>query len=304
MNVTVTGATGLIGPRLVAALVGRGDRVTVLSRNPEKARAALGGEVEAIAWARPEEEAAPAAALSGRDGVIHLAGEPVAQRWSAKAKERIRSSRELGTRNLVAGLRAADPRPGVLVSSSAVGWYGPHGDEALTEADPAGSDFLAEVTRIWEDEAVAAEALGVRVVRVRTGVVLDAKGGALEKMLPPFKLGAGGPVASGAQYMPWIHLDDVVGIYLAALDGDGWHGAVNATAPTPVTNKVFSKALGKALKRPAVAPVPAFAIKVLYGEMAEIVTKGQNVLPERTQQLGYTFRHPRLDEALADALRR
>jgi len=301
MKVTVTGATGTIGTKLVAALTARGDEVTLLSRSPEKARDAVGTGREVIAW-DPSSGPAPREALDGRDAVVHLAGEPVAQRWNAKVKERIRSSREVGTRNLVAGIAAADPRPQVLVSSSAVGYYGPHGEEALTETSAAGDDFLAEVCVVWEREADAASELGLRVVKVRTGVVLDPDGGALKTMLPPFKLGGGGPVAGGHQYMPWIHVDDVVGIYLRALDAENWTGPVNASAPAPVSNRVFSKALGRALKRPAVTPVPAFAIKALYGEMADIVTKGQRVLPERTLGLGYEFRHPELDEALRDAL--
>ena len=250
----------------------------------------------------PEQEPAPAAALNGSDAVIHLAGENVAQRWSDDAKRSIRSSRELGTRNLVAGIEAAEPRPRVLISSSAVGYYGPHGDEEIDETTAAGDDFLAEVCVIWEREAQRAAELGLRVVCIRTGVVLDQNGGALAKMLPFFKLGVGGPVAGGDQYLPWIHVDDVVGIYLAALDGDEWKGAINASAPTPVTNKTFSKALGRALHRPAIAPVPALAIHTLYGEMAEIVTKGQRVIPRRAQEHGYTFVHPDLDEALRAAL--
>jgi uncharacterized protein (TIGR01777 family) len=300
MKVTVTGATGLIGSRLVGRLLERGDEVTVLSREPEEARSAL-GDVDAVAW-EPTGGPAPAGALAGRDGIVHLAGENVAQRWSDVAKERILVSRELGTRELVAGLRAADPHPGTLVSASAAGYYGPRGDERLDETAEPGSDFLAEVVQAWEAEAKAAEELGMRVVRVRTGVVLDRSGGALAKMLPPFRAGIGGPVAGGRQYLPWIHLDDLVGIYLAALDGDDWSGPVNASAPEPVTNKEFSKALGRALHRPAFLPVPAFALRVLYGEMANIVTTGQRATPTRALDLGYTFRHPDLDEALAAAL--
>jgi uncharacterized protein (TIGR01777 family) len=300
MKVTVTGATGLIGSRLVGRLLERGDEVTVLSREPEEARSAL-GDVDAVAW-EPTGGPAPAGALAGRDGIVHLAGENVAQRWSDVAKERILVSRELGTRELVAGLRAADPRPGTLVSASAAGYYGPRGDERLDETAEPGSDFLAEVVQAWEAEAKAAEELGMRVVRVRTGVVLDRSGGALAKMLPPFRAGIGGPVAGGRQYLPWIHLDDLVGIYLAALDGDDWSGPVNASAPEPVPNKEFSKALGRALHRPAFLPVPAFALRVLYGEMADIVTTGQRAIPTRALELGYAFRHPDLDEALAAAL--
>lgn len=299
MRVTVTGATGRIGTRLIGALRKRGDDVTVLSRNPDKAQATL--QVEAHAW-QPESEPAPAVALAGRDGIVHLAGEDVAQRWSDDAKRRLRSSRELGTRNLVAGLRAADPCPGVLVSSSAVGFYGPHGDEPVTEDSAPGDDFLGQLCVTWEREASAAEELGLRVVRVRTGIVLDKDGGALAKMLPFFRLGVGGPVAGGRQYMAWIHVDDLVGIYLAALDGEHWSGAVNATAPTPATNKEFSEALGRALHRPALAPVPSFAIRALYGEMAQIVITGQRAVPQRTQALGFSFAHSELDEALRSAL--
>jgi len=301
MRVTVTGATGLIGAKLVAELTGRGDEVTVLSRNPEKAGQALGPGVEAVAW-DPDTEAAPAGALSGRDGVVHLAGESVAQRWNEQTKRAIRESRVKGTAHLVQGLRAADPRPRVLVSSSAVGVYGPHGDERVDEDTPAGEGFLAEVCRQWEAGADTAAELGLRVVKVRTGVVLDQDGGALKTMLTPFKLGVGGPVAGGRQYMPWIHVEDIVGIYLRALDDESWSGAVNASAPEPVTNAEFSKALGRALHRPAVAPVPAFALKALYGEMSEIVIEGQRALPRRTRELGYEWRHPELDEALASAL--
>jgi uncharacterized protein len=301
MRVTVTGATGLIGTRLVAALARRGDEVTVLSRDPARARERLGSGISAERW-DPLGEPAPAAALAGRDGVIHLAGEPVAQRWSAAAKERIRTSRESGTATLVAGLRSAEPRPGVLVSASAVGYYGPRGDEQVPESDPPGTDFLAAVCVAWERAAQAAGELGVRVALVRTGIVLDPNGGALAKMLPPFRAGVGGPVAGGGQWMPWIHVDDLVGLYLAALGGEAWSGPFNASAPTPATNRAFSKALGRALHRPAVAPVPRLALRALYGEMEQIVTTGQRAVPQRPLALGYAYAHPELDEALRSAL--
>ena len=302
MKVTLSGATGPIGARLVAILRRRGDDVTVLTRNPAKARDALEG-VEAVGW-DPVSGPAPAEALAGRDGVVHLAGETVAQRWNDESRARIHASRETGTRNLVAALRALaeDQRPGVLVSSSAVGYYGKHGDEVVDESFGPGDDFLARVCVAWEREAQAAAERGVRVTGIRTGVVLSPDGGALEKMLPFFKLGVGGPVAGGQQWMPWIHIDDVVGLYVAALDRDAWTGAVNGSAPEPVTNREFSRRLGKALRRPAFAPVPGFAVRLLYGEMAEIVTEGQRAVPKRPLELGYAFRHPDLDEALADAL--
>ncbi len=301
MKITVTGATGLIGSQLVAELLARGDEVTVLSRDPERARSAL-GDVEAVAWADPSSGPAPADALSGRDAVIHLLGEPVAQRWSDDVKRKIRQSRELGTNNLVEGLRAADPRPKVLVSSSATGVYGPHGDEELDEtAPPARGDFLADVVVAWEAEAEKAVELGMRVVMLRTGVVLSESGGALEKMLPPFKLGVGGPVAGGRQYVPWVHADDVVGAFLFCLDNGSAEGPINVTAPEPVTNKELSKSLGKVLHRPAFAPVPALAVKTLYGEMAEIVTTGQRAKPRRLADLGYQWRQPELEPALRSA---
>ncbi len=299
MRVVVSGATGLIGSQLVAALKARDDDVTVLSRNPERAAAALG--VEAVAW-QPLGGPPPTEALAGRDAVIHLAGEPVAQRWSAAAKQAILNSREAGTRHLVDAIAASDPKPAALLSSSAVGYYGKHGDDVVTEQTAAGNDFLAGVCVAWEREALRAEALGLRVVIVRTGVVLDASGGALKAMLPPFKAGVGGPVAGGRQYMPWIHCDDIVGLYLAALDDPAWSGPVNGTAPEPVTNAVFSKALGRALGRPAVLPVPGFAIRAIYGEMAEIVTEGQRAVPAAAERLGYSFEQPELNEALRAAL--
>ena len=299
MRVTLTGASGLIGTKLVQALKARGDDVTVLSRSPARTTRALG--VPADAW-QPTEAPAPAGALAGRDAVVHLAGERVDQRWTDDSRRAIAGSRETGTRNLVEGLRAADPRPGVLVSSSAVGYYGARGDEVVEESARPGTGFLAEVCVAWEHQASRAEELGLRVVRVRTGVVLDGGGGALARMLTPFKLGVGGPIAGGDQYMPWIHADDLVGIYLAAIDGETWTGPVNASAPEPVTNAVFSKALGRALHRPAVLPIPGFALHLLYGDMAEVVTEGQRAVPRRPLDLGYAFKHPDLDEALRNAL--
>jgi uncharacterized protein (TIGR01777 family) len=301
MHITITGATGLIGSRIVAALRARGDAVTVLTRDRDRARSRL-GDVEAHAW-RMLDEAAPTAALSGRDGVVHLAGENLAQRWTDEARRAIRDSRELGTHNLVAGLRAAEPRPRVLVSASGVGYYGPRGDEPVTEDARPGDDFLARVCVAWEREALAARELGVRVVNLRSAVVLASSGGALAKMLPFFRLGIGGPVAGGRQYLPWIHADDIVGLYVAALDDDSWEGAFNAGAPEPPTNRDFSRALGRALRRPAFAPVPGFAVRLLYGDMAEIVTTGQRAIPARLLERGHAFRHTDLEAALRDALR-
>jgi uncharacterized protein (TIGR01777 family) len=298
MRVTLTGATGRIGLSIVEALAARGDDVTVLSRDPDRAREKLPTIVDAAAW-DPKAGPAPVEALRGRDAVIHLAGEDVAQRWSAKAKREIHDSREIGTRNLVAGLeQAGDDRPRALVSASAAGLYGPRGDEPVDEDAPPGDDFLANVVVAWEREARRAEGLGVRVALMRNGVVLSPDAGALKKMLTPFKLGVGGPVAGGRQYLPWVHLDDVVGMYLAAIDDERWRGPFNVVAPNAVTNKDFSRALGKALHRPAFAPVPGVALKLLYGEMSQIVLTGVNMVPRRAQELSYAFRHPEVEQAL------
>ncbi|HEY5343547.1 MAG TPA: TIGR01777 family oxidoreductase [Solirubrobacteraceae bacterium] len=307
MRVTVTGASGLIGSALVAELRERGAEVTVLSRDASRARAALG--VEAVRW-DPLGEPAPVDALTGADAVVHLAGENIAQRWSARAKRAIRESRVLGTANLLAGLEAAGReedgrgggRPRILISGSAVGYYGPRGEEPLDEDAPPGNDFLAETCVAWEAEARKASALGMRVVVLRTGVVLDRDGGALAKMLPPFRLGVGGPVAGGEQYMSWVHREDLVGMIAAALADERWSGPVNGTAPEPVSNREFSHALGHALHRPSLLPVPGFALGLLYGEMAEIVTTGARVMPAKALVLGYDFRHPELGEALRSAL--
>ena len=300
MKVAVTGATGTIGRAVVHELVERGDDVVALTR--DASRADLDG-VEVVEWRAPKEEAAPAAAFAEVEGVIHLLGEPVAQRWSDDAKREIRDSRVLGTRNLIAGMRSAGPRLSVLVAQSAIGYYGSRGDETVDESADPGSDFLASVVVEWEAEvSKGASELGLRAPRCRTGVVLSPSGGALAKMLTPFKLGVGGPVAGGDQYLPWIHIDDVVGALLFALDNERADGPINVTAPEPVTNRDFSKALGRALHRPAVMPVPGFAIRLLYGEMAIIVTTGVRAKPSRLQELGYTFRAPELDGALEASL--
>lgn len=298
MRVAVTGATGTIGRAVVDALLARGDEVVALSRDAERARDRLPGGVEVAEWRVPTGEPAPADALSGADGVVHLLGETVAQRWTSRARGEIRASRVDGTRNLVAGMAAAEARPRVLVSQSASGYYGARGDERVDESGRAGHGFLAGVVVAWEAEARRAEELGMRVVCTRTGVVLSDAGGALEKMLPPFKLGVGGPVAGGRQYVPWIHVDDVAGAMLLCLDSEDAAGAVNVAAPEPVTNRELSKALGRVLRRPAVAPVPGLAVRLLYGEMAEIVTTGVRMVPARLTELGYAFRRPDIEDAL------
>jgi uncharacterized protein len=301
VRVTVTGATGAIGRPLVRELSEAGDGVLALSRDAERARRTLG--VDALAWERPKSQPPPAESLRGRDAVVNLLGEPIAQRWSDGAKREIRDSRVLATRNLVDALGELPPaeRPRVLVSQSAVGWYGARGDERIDESAPAADDFMAGVAAEWEAEARRAGELGVRVVTTRTGVMLSESGGALEKMLPPFRLGAGGPVAGGRQYVPWIHLDDVTGALAFCLRTEEASGPVNVTAPEPVTNRELSKALGRVLRRPAIVPVPALAMRLLYGEMAVVVTTGQRAVPRRLLELGYNFRRPDLEDALRNA---
>jgi uncharacterized protein (TIGR01777 family) len=292
MRVIVSGGSGLIGGHVVGALRARGDEVTVLSRS---------GAGGSIAW-DPLSGPAPAAALEGADAVINLAGEPIAQRWTPAVREAIRLSRTTGTANLIAGIVALEQRPRVLVSASAVGYYGDRGDELLLEGSPPGDDFLAGVCSAWEAAALTAEPLGLRVCVLRTGVVLDRRGGALAKMLPAFRLGAGGPVAGGRQYISWIALRDLGDLYLAAIDDERYRGAFNASAPAAVRNADFSRALGRALHRPAVAPLPGLALRLLYGSMAQIVTASQNAVPARALALGHEFALASLQDALAAAL--
>jgi uncharacterized protein (TIGR01777 family) len=305
--VTVTGATGLVGRPLVAALQARGHEVTVLSRDPSAARdrlAACGtNEVCAFGW-DPLREAAPVQALAGRDAVVNLAGENLARRWTAPAKRAIHDSRVSGTRNLVAGLRECQRPPRTLLSASAVGYYGAHGEEPLDEDCSPGGDFLASLCAAWEAEAEQARDLGIRVTRARTGMVLSAQGGALGRMVAPFRLGLGGQLAGGRQYISWIHIDDHIALLLAALEDDRFGGALNATAPGPVSNAEFTRTLARTLRRPALLRVPALALRAVYGEMASVLTTGARVLPARALVLGFQFSHPELASALAALLAR
>ncbi len=305
MRVAITGVTGLIGSTLARALESRGEHVIGLTRDPDRGRSKLGAGIELVAWPDSQNAPPPAPALERADAVVHLLGETIAQRWSEDVKREILNSRVLSTHSLVAGIAALpeDRRPGVLVSQSATGYYGAHGDEALDEHAGPGDDFLAGVTVAWEKEATASLAVS-RVVVARTGVVLSPSGGALAKMLPPFKAGVGGPVAGGGQYVPWIHVDDIAGALIHCVNDERASGPVNVTAPTPVTNAELSRTLGHVLHRPAVLPVPGFAIKLLYGEMASIVLTGQRAEPRRLLELGYEFSHPDLEPALRDVLGR
>jgi uncharacterized protein (TIGR01777 family) len=302
MRVLVTGATGLIGSALCDALLARGDEVVGLTRDPERARP----KNPTIRWHpwRATTERPPPEALEHVDGVVNLVGEPIDQRLTDQAKVRIRESRLLGTRNLLQGIEASPTRPSVFVGQSAIGYYGDRGAQIVDEETPPGEGFTAEIPVDWEAAEREAEDACDRVVIFRTGLVLTRHGGLLPPLLLPFKLGVGGPIAGGEQYMSWIHIEDVVGLFLWALDDHSVRGVVNATAPNPVTNREFSKALGRALHRPAVMPVPKLAVAALRGrELADAVAGGARVLPRRALDLGYEFRHPELDEALRSALR-
>lgn len=297
VNVTVTGASGFLGTLLTRRLLETGNVVHVLGR---RRGPSLPAEVGFSEWRSTDVEP-PAESLAGADAVVHLAGEPVAQRWTADARRRIRDSRVNGTANLVQALSKLSRRPSVLVSASAIGYYGPRGDEVLTEASPSGSDFLAAVTVQWEQAALAAEALGIRVALPRIGMVLG-KGGALARMLPPFRLGLGGRMGSGKQWMSWIHVEDMIHLILFAVTNAALHGPANATAPHPVTNAEFTRVLAATLHRPAIFVVPGFALKLALGEMAEVVLTGQRVAPSAAQAAGFQFQYPELAPALADLL--
>jgi uncharacterized protein len=301
MRVLVTGASGLIGSALCDALLARGDEVVGLTRDPERARS-KNPTVSWHAW-RPTTERPPEAALEGVDGVVNLVGEQINQRLTDQAKIRIRESRILGTRNLLQGVTASSTEPSVFVGQSAIGYYGDRGEQIVDEESQPGEGFTAEVPIDWEAAEREAEGVFDRVVIFRTGLVLSKDGGLLKQLLLPFKLGVGGPIAGGDQYMSWVHIEDVVGLFLWALDDHRVWGVINATAPNPVTNRELSKALGRVLHRPAFMPVPKFAVAALRGgDLADAVAGGARVLPRRALDLGYAFRHPELDAALRSAL--
>lgn len=301
MRVLVTGASGTIGRALCDALFARGDEVVGLSRSPGRARA----DNPRVIWHKwdPTLERPDPVAFEGVEGVVHLLGERIDQRWTDEAKERIMESRRQGTHNLVQTIAALEQPPKVMVSQSAVGCYGDRGEVEVDESDGPGSSFDAEVVQAWEAAAHELDGSGVRLVITRTGQVLSPEGGMLKEMLPPFRLGVGGPLAGGAQYLAWIHIADEIGILLWALDGESVSGTVNASSPNPATNKEFSKALGRVLNRPAIAPVPGLVLDLKFGrEFGHVLRGGQRVIPKRTLELGYEFKHPDLDEALRDLL--
>ena len=298
MRITLTGASGFIGSRLVARLHERGHELHLLGRAPRKGMLAT---ARFSIWDAAASEP-PLEALEGADAVVHLAGEPVAQRWTAEVKRRIRSSRVDSTNLLVAALEKVTQKPQVLVCASAIGYYGDRGNEVLAETAKPGAGFLPEVCVEWEASAGKARELGMRVVPVRIGIVLHPEGGALEQMLPPFKWGVGGRIASGEQWMSWIHLDDMVRLLVHAVETPGLNGALNAAAPNAVTNAEFTQVLGRTLRRPAILPVPEFAVRALFGEMASIVIASQKVVPTATLASGFRFEHEQLAAALAHLL--
>jgi uncharacterized protein (TIGR01777 family) len=310
VKIVVAGGSGFLGRALTTHLVAGGHDVVVLSRQSNSSQ----GRVRRVTW-RPDGSAPPvdagratgwAAEIDGADAIINLAGEGIAdKRWTKARKQALLESRTLSTRSLVAAVRAVGRRPSVFIQASGIGYYGVTGDEVLDEASPPGSDFLAQLCLTWEAEARAVEALGARLVIVRNGVVLARSGGALKKMLPPFLFFVGGPIASGKQYLSWIELDDWVAMVAWAMTTTGASSVFNATAPEPVTNAVFSNALGRAVHRPSWLPVPGFALRVMVGELADAgLINGQRVVPKRALELGFKFTYPGIDAALVAACRK
>lgn len=297
MKCIVSGGTGFIGRRLVDALLKGGHYVAVWSRTPGLERRTA---VQSFYWdpmqGEPQEES-----ISGFDVVVHLAGERVAERWTDEVKRRIRDSRVLGTERLVSAIAKVKHKPAALICASATGYYGSRGNEVLTESSAPGKGFLAEVCMDWERAADAAIGLGLRVAKIRTGIALGREGGALAKMLPVFRAFAGGALGTGKQWMPWIHVDDLVAMYQFAMDR-AVSGVLNGAAPNPVTNAAFTSELGKAVHRPAFLTVPAIALQALYGEMAQVVLEGQRAVPEAAEKLGFSWKHPALGEALHNLL--
>lgn len=300
MKVAVTGATGFVGSRLVEKLYAQGNQVLILTRNAERARRVFPSSafpnLEIVTYAPTEYGAEQT--LSGCDRVVNLAGESIAEgHWTPERKQAIMDSRKLGTQKLVKAISQANPKPSVLVNASAIGYYGTSETATFEETSPPGSDFLAQVCQAWEAEAQKVKDAGVRLVIIRTGIVLGM-GGALAKMLPPFQLFAGGPIGSGRQWFSWIHREDLVNLILQALNSEEMEGVYNGTAPNPVRMSEFCQTLGQVLNRPSWLPVPDFALELLLGDGAKVVLEGQQVLPKRTLASGFKFQYPNLKQAL------
>jgi uncharacterized protein (TIGR01777 family) len=301
MNILITGATGFVGRRLCEMLHQAGHTVRALSRDSVAAKQRVPHLKEVFPW-NPLQELPPLQAFEGCDAVVNLAGESIAGRWTAPKKQLIRDSRVQGTKNLVNALAQLSSRPKVLISASAIGYYGDRGEETLTEDAAPGSDFLAQVCRDWENEALKAESLGMRVVRLRIGLVLGRGGGTLQALLPLFRVGLGGPLGSGRQWWSWIHRDDLCRLIVQILANENVSGPINATAPQPVRQKEFAQVLGRVLRRPAFLPTPAFALKIALGEFADGILASQRALPRRAQEMGYRFQFEELEGALREIL--
>jgi uncharacterized protein len=296
MRLVVTGATGFIGSALCAELLQRGNALTLLTRGSP--RDPNTGTKRWLHWT-PGTLRDWHTAIDGTDGVINLAGEPIAGgKWTRGRRRRIEQSRIDATHSVVQACAKVRRKPAFLINASAVGYYGPRDDEILTEDAPAGNDFLSSLCKAWEEEAQEAEKLGMRVVRLRTGIVLGPRGGALSKMAMPFKFFIGGPLGSGKQWMSWVQLEDLLRMILLIIENPDAHGPINATSPNPVQNKEFSQALGRAIHRPSWAPVPSFLLEIVLGEMAQMLLTGQRVVPAAAEKLGFRFRYPNLPEAL------
>ncbi|MHB8931347.1 MAG: TIGR01777 family oxidoreductase [Melioribacteraceae bacterium] len=299
-KVILTGATGLIGKNIADKLIQRGDEVTIFTRSVDKAKLVIPNAVEYVAWNYEQDDWKKK--LDGKDAVIHLAGENVmAKRWNVEHKKNIYNSRVATTRSLVRAIENVKDKPNVLISASAVGYYG-NSEEPVTEESKHGKDFLANVVRDWEKETEEISRHGVRRVNIRTGIVLDKHEGALARMITPYKFFIGGPLGSGRQWFPWIHLEDVAGIFLFALDNENVHGALNAVSPNPLRMNEFCNTLGAAMHRPSLFKVPAFVLKIIFGEVAEVLLSGAKVIPERTMGEGYKFRFENIENALKNLL--
>lgn len=300
MKILVTGGTGFVGQPLVRKLIEANHKVVLLTRNPDAAKRAISDSVEIYGW-EPESTTPPKEAYNGIDAIVHLAGESIAAgRWTAKQKKKILDSRVLSTRNLMKGAVEAGAKPKVIVSASAIGIYGDRGNQSLSETSPQGIGFLADVCRAWEKESQYPGLESVRKVNLRIGIVLEKNGGALQKLLPIFKIGGGGPVGNGKQWMSWIHREDLIEMILYSVTHENVSGVFNAVAPNPSTNAEFSRALGKALHRPAFMPAPPLALKLAMGEMSELVLASQKVEAKKIVDTGFAFKFPSIQEALND----
>lgn len=298
MKVAITGATGFVGKRLVEQLQARRDQPLILTRNRDTASKAF-PNLEVVAYT-PTKSGSWQEAISGCDAVVHLAGEPIAEsRWTLKQKQEILNSRQLSTQKIVEAIAKANPKPAVLVNASAIGYYGTSETATFDETSASGNDFLAEVCQKWEAEAQKVKELGVRLVILRLGIVLG-DGGALAKMIPPFKLFAGGPLGTGKQWFSWIHRDDLVNLIIEALTRSDFEGVLNATAPNPIRMSELCQILGDVLNRPSWLPVPSFALEALLGEGAQVVLEGQQVLPKRTTSYSFNYQYPTLKQALEE----